>query len=109
MPSPLVLLLYTLAVARLTTIITTDEISRPGRKALLRRFNPTKKTHRLAVYLLGDAEDGTANGCPWCVSIWVGTLTAPIVWALQSSPYALVPLMALTASQVTGMIFRIGR
>lgn len=109
MPSALVLLLYTLAVARLTTIITTDEISRPARKALTRRFNPTKRLHRMAVYLLGDAEDGTANGCPWCLSIWVGALTAPIVWTFPSSPYTLVPLMALTASQVTGMIFRIGR
>jgi len=109
MPSVLVLLIYALAVARLTTIITTDEISRPVRQALVRRFDPTKRLHRWIVYLLGDAEDGTASGCPWCVSIWIGLLSAPLVWAAPTSPCLLVPLMGLAASQVTGMIFRIGR
>jgi hypothetical protein len=109
MPPALILLLYALAVARLTTIITTDEISRPARQALVRRFDPTKRLHRWIVYLLGDVEDGTANGCPWCVSVWTGLLSAPLVWAASSSPYLLVPLMGLAASQVTGMIFKIGR
>lgn len=109
MPSPLVLLIYTLAVARLTMVVTKDEISRPIRKGLVRRFCPEKQSHRLIVYLLGDAEDGTADGCPWCVSIWIGMLSAPLLWMAPTSPYLHVPLAGLAASQVTGMIFKIGR
>jgi hypothetical protein len=109
MPSALVLLLYALAVARLTTLITTDEISRPTRRHLVARFDPYKRLHRWIVYALGDAEDGTANGCPWCVSVWVAAATAPLIWVAHQSPYVLVPTLALAASQVTGMIFKIGR
>jgi len=109
MPLALTLVLYTLAVARLTTIITTDEISRPARQALVRRFDPFNRLHRWIVYLLGDADDQTANGCPWCVSIWVGLLSAPLIVTVPTSPYLLVPVIGLAASQVTGMISRIGR
>lgn len=109
MPSALVLIIYMLAVNRLTTIITTDEISRPARQALVRRFNPFNRAHRWLIYLLGDPEDTTANGCPWCVSIWVGLISAPLLWASHTSPYLLIPMTGLAASQVTGMTFRIGR
>jgi hypothetical protein len=109
MPSPLVLLVYVLAVCRLTTIITTDQISRPTRRALVRRFDPTKRPHRWVVYLLGDVEDETADGCPWCVSIWVGLLSSPLLWVAHQNPYMLISAIGLAASQVTGMIFKIGR
>lgn len=109
MPSALIVALYFLAVARLTTLITLDEISRPLRKSLVSRFAPRLRLHRMVAYALGGAEDDTADGCPWCVSVWVGSATAPIVWILADSPYVLVPLLALASSQATGMIFRIGR
>lgn len=109
MPQALTVVLYVLAVARITTLVTLDEISRPVRKALVRRFDPSRRLHRWVVYLLGDAEDETANGCPWCVSVWVGLLSAPAVWVASDSPYVLVPVLGLAASQATGMIFQVGR
>lgn len=109
MPTVLVLLLYTLSVARLTTLITTDEISRPVRQWLVRRFDPVKRIHRWIVYALGSPDDGTADGCPWCVSVWVGFASAPVLWYLQHNSAFLIAVIALAASQVTGMIFRIGR
>lgn len=109
MPTVLTMLLYALAVSRLTTLITTDEISRPARQNLVKHFNPTRRAHRWIVYAIGSAEDETANGCPWCVSIWVGALTAPILWVCGQTPYFMIPTIALAVSQVTGMTFRIGR
>lgn len=97
--------IYTLAVARVTTLITHDQITLPIRQWLIDRFDPYKRVHRLAVYLLGEP-DGEATGCPWCVSIWVAFLMLPtsILWQ-----YACMPLIALAASQVTGMTFKWGR
>lgn len=109
MPPVPVLILYAMAVARLTTIITTDEISRPIRRALVSRFDPTKRVHRWIVYAIGTAEDSTANGCPWCVSVWVSAATSPMLWCWQHSSVFLAAVIALAASQATGMIFRIGR
>jgi hypothetical protein len=108
MPSVPVILLYFLAVARVTTLITMDEITRPVREGLVKRFNAHLKVHRWIVYLLGGADDN-AEGCPWCMSIWVAALTAPLLWHHSGNPYFLVPMLAFSASQVTGMIFRIGR
>jgi hypothetical protein len=108
MPPVIVLVTYALAVARVTTLITHDEITRPVREALIHRFNPIRRAHRLAVYLLGEP-DGDTHGCPWCVSIWVGAVTAPIVWGWGSSPLVLIPMLGLAVSQVTGMIYVHGR
>jgi hypothetical protein len=108
MPPVIVLVTYALAVARVTTLITHDEITRPVREALIHRFNPIRRAHRLAVYLLGEP-DGDTHGCPWCVSIWVSAVTAPIVWGWGSSPLVLIPMLGLAVSQVTGMIYVHGR
>lgn len=47
----------------------------------------------LAVYLLS---------CPWCASIYVGAVAAPLWYGLGSSPWLLVPAAALAFSYVTG-------
>lgn len=108
MPSAVVLVLYALAVARTTTLITHDEITRPVREYLIARFDPYRRMHRMVVYLLG-APDGDATGCPWCVSIWVGATTAPIIYLWGTAPIVLVIVLALAASQTTGMIYAYGR
>lgn len=107
MPPVIVIVMYMLAVARGTTLITHDEITRPMRAAFVRRFDPRRLAHRWVMYLLGPDDDAT--GCPWCVSIWVGSVTAPIVWWWGGSPAVLVPVIALATSQVTGMIYIYGR
>lgn len=108
MPPVIVLIIYVLAVTRVTTLVTHDEITRPAREALIRWFDPLRRWQRLLVYLLGEP-DGNAAGCPWCMSIWVGALTAPVVWWFGQSPWVLVPVLALAASQITGMIYGVGR
>lgn len=108
MPSVVVLTLYALAVTRVTTLVTHDEITRPVREHLIARFDPYRRVHRWLVYLLG-APDGDDTGCPWCVSIWTGFLTAPIIYLWSNTPIVLVIMLALAASQVTGMIYAYGR
>lgn len=108
MPSAIVFGLYALAVARITTLITHDEITKPARSWLIRRFDPLRRAHRFVVYLLGVPDDDTA-GCPWCVSIWSGMAFAPLVWYWSDSPWVAVPVIGLAASQITGMIHTYGR
>lgn len=108
MPSYIVLTLYALAVTRITTLITHDEITKPFRSWLIARFDPSHRAHRLAVYLLGVPDDDT-TGCPWCVSIWSGMAFAPFAWFWPESPWVMIPMLGLAASQVTGMIYTYGR
>jgi len=108
MPSVVVLALYALAVTRVTTLVTHDEITRPVREHLIARFDPYRRVHRFLVYLLG-APDGDAIGCPWCVSVWIGGLTAPIIYLWGTTPIVLIIVLALAVSQVTGMIYAYGR
>jgi len=108
MPSGVVLVLYALAVTRVTTLVTHDEITRPAREYLVAQFDPYRRTHRVLVYLLG-APDGDGIGCPWCVSIWIGFTTAPIIYLWGTTPIILVSVLALAVSQVTGMIYTYGR
>lgn len=108
MPSVVVLALYAMAVTRTTTLITHDEITRPAREYLIARFDPYRRVHRMLVYLLGAPDDDT-TGCPWCVSIWIGTLTAPIIYWWGATPIVMVIMLALAASQATGMIYKYGR
>lgn len=108
MPSVVVLVLYALAVTRVTTLITHDEITRPMREHLIARFDPYRRIHRMLVYLLG-TPDGDATGCPWCVSIWIGSGTAPIIYWWGTTPIVMVIVLALASSQVAGMIYAYGR
>lgn len=107
-PSAVVLALYALAVTRITTLVTHDEITRPVREHLIARFDPYCLVHRMLVYLLGEP-DGAATGCPWCVSVWIGLLTAPIIYLWGTNSIVLVIVLALAVSQVTGMIYAYGR
>lgn len=108
MPSAVALVAYALAVARITTLITHDEISQPARSWLIRHFDQTSRTHRTIAYLLGSPDDDT-TGCPWCMSIWVAAGTAPLLWAYPDRPWVVVPTITLAASQITGMIHTHGR
>lgn len=95
------LIVYALAVMRVTGLIYADSITEGARDALL-------------VWL--DDRPGTLGAfiaelikCPWCVSIWVGGVAAPLVWFWGDHPVMLVPAIALAFSQVTGMTHNLGR
>ncbi len=94
-----VVLVYVLAVARVTGLIALDEITSPAREWLENHL-PANRLGVALEYLIT---------CPWCVSIWVGAATAPLLWWWGDHPALLIPALALAASQTTGMIAPIGR
>lgn len=94
------LLVYLLAVTRLTGLIVEDEITDTPRQAILRHLSETKPTHVALAYLIT---------CHWCVSLWVATVTALTVWAVGTPDWITVCGLALAGSQVAGMLATTGR
>lgn len=95
----LVMLWAALAVARMTRLVTQDEITRPLRGMVLRRLNDENPVHLKLAYLLE---------CPWCVSIWVGAAVFSAVAMWPGSVVLWIALSTFAASQITGTIGDIG-
>jgi hypothetical protein len=95
------LLVYALAVARVTGLITTDTITESARNALIGWLDDRPRT--LGAFV------ATLITCPWCASVWVAAVAAPLAWLWGYEPVLLVPALALAFSQVTGMISNLGR
>lgn len=87
----LVLILYALAVLRVTRLVNLDEITDPIRIAAAHAFGPESKI----VYFLQ---------CPWCVSMWLGLGTAWIVPVLTPLPLWLWPFLGLAVSYLAGIL-----
>lgn len=100
-PAWLQLLIYALAVARVTGLIVSDSITEPARDALVGWLDDRPKT--LGSFVAALIE------CPWCAGMWVSLVAAPLVWFLGDSPVMLIPAIALAFSQVTGMTAPLGR
>jgi Protein of unknown function (DUF1360) len=83
-----------MAAARVVRLITTDQITAPARDALMRRL-PDTPTGHLAGYLIT---------CPWCVSIWVGAVAAPVALLAGANLWLLIPALALAISYATGVV-----
>ena len=94
-----VMLWAALAVARMTRLVTQDEITRPLRGMVLRRLNDENPVHLKLAYLLE---------CPWCVSIWVGAGVFSAVATWPGSVVLWIALSTFAASQITGTIGDIG-
>lgn len=97
----LTLLIYTLAVARVTGLIVADDLIENQRDAFIGWLDDRPKT--LGAFVAALIQ------CQWCVSVWVGGIVAPLVWFFGDSPVMLIPAVALFFSQVTGMISNLGR
>jgi hypothetical protein len=95
-PVWLALLIYALAVARVTGLVVADSITEPLRDRLSERVGHES---RWAVLVT----------CPWCAGMWVALVAAPLVWLVGDSPVMLVMGLALAFSQVTGMTNQLGR
>lgn len=90
LPTWLLVLLVFLAVARLTRLVVEDAIlDRP------RAWLQSRKPDGPLAYLLG---------CPWCVSIWLGAGVAAATYNWPDRWWVVWPLLALAASQATGML-----
>lgn len=100
-PVWLQLLIYALAVARVTGLIVADSITEPARDALLGWLDDRPKT--LGSFVAAVIE------CPWCAGMWVSLVAAPLVWFWGDSPVMLIPALALAFSQVTGATANLGR
>lgn len=101
MPDLSIIALVALATARITTLLTHDEIAAPLRSWIAKRFDTgdENRTHPLAYMAF----------CPWCVSVWVAVVLAALVYFAYGNELVYIGLLALAASQVTGMIAGIGR
>ena len=128
MPIAITLLVFALAVARVTRFITADRLTEAPRHRLVlalwaraiddevaaKRF-PNAPNHRrrwIAEERLGaNAEPPLLPyliTCPWCVSIYVAAPAALIWWAWGETPYAFIPALWLAFSQFTGLLAKIG-
>lgn len=85
------LVLYVLAVMRLTRLVTADTVLDPLRLRLARRYGPES---RVLEFL----------GCPWCVGFWLSLAAAPVVIAAVGWSWWLVVPLGLACSQVVGML-----
>jgi hypothetical protein len=100
-PVWLQLLIYALAVARVTGLIVADAITEPARDALIGWLDDRPAT-------LGSFVAALIQ-CPWCAGMWVSLVAAPLVWFWGDSPVMLIPALALAFSQVTGATANLGR
>lgn len=100
-PAWLQLVIYALAVARVTGLIVADSITEPARDALISWLDDRPRT-------LGSWV-ATLITCPWCAGFWVSAVAAPLVWAFHGSPVMLIPALALAFSQITGSTANLGR
>lgn len=123
---PVMIALYALAVARVTRLITSDKITENPRLAfvhwryskahpwvndinrdMLSPFNQDRQRRenlRLAMEQNPPPMLAYMAMCPWCVSIYAGAIAAPLVWFWGSSPWLVVPAMALAFSYLVGFL-----
>ena len=106
MPPLIFTMTYLLAVARIVRFITADQLFARPRNAVIdygyrARYGcaPGPATEHRTVPLLS-----YLITCPWCVSIYLCALAAPIVWLAWSSPWLYIPAMALAGSYVVGYL-----
>lgn len=93
-----VFVLVTLAVGRVTRVVTKDKIAEPVRNFILER----------------DGKDGWFTYlifCPMCVGVWVSAAAVPFVWFMVEAPDVLdfsswlgVPVAVLAVSYVASLM-----
>jgi hypothetical protein len=123
---PAMILVYALAVARATRLITSDKITEKPRlafvhwryrkahpwidninKDLLSPFSQEQEWRKnLSMAMSANPPPLLAYMamCPWCVSIYAGAIAAPIVWFWGTSPWLAVPALALAFSYLAGFL-----
>ena len=93
-----VLLLTTLAAARVTRVIVVDKIGQPVRSAVVRWRGESSAL----AYLFH---------CPWCMGLWVSTAAVAAVWwpaALADrfgvTTWIMLPVTALAVAHLVGLV-----
>lgn len=91
MPGLLPFLLVLLATARLTKIVVSDKIGMPFRNWVVSK----------------SGEQGWFTflvHCPWCAGFWIAAGVAPLWWFFGTTPYFIIPCLALALSYATGLL-----
>jgi len=101
MTDPVLLVIYALAVARLTGLVVSDSITEGARDTLIGWLDDRPRT--LGSFVTGVIE------CPWCAGMWISLAASPLVWFWGGTPVMLIVAIALAFSQVVGMISNLGR
>lgn len=101
MVDPVILVVYALATARVTGLITLDAITEDLRDNLIGWLDDRPKTFGSFLAALVQ--------CPWCAGVWVSAVAAPLVWFWGDRPVLLIPALAMAFGQVAGMISNLGR
>lgn len=101
MIDPVILVVYTLAAARITGLITADTITERIRDGIVQRLDSRPAT--LGTYVAELIQ------CPWCSGVWVSAAVAPLAWWWGEHPALLVPAIALAMAQLVGMTSDLGR
>lgn len=96
MSQTVMLVVFALAVARGTRLVTTDNITENIRSKIIGGLDDRERTlgERIATLIV----------CDWCVSIYLGLAAAPLVIWHYANPWAAWPALALALSQVAGML-----
>lgn len=134
MPAAVIVFVYALAVARVTRLITADRLTEAPRQWLAVRLwapkiYPSEAMARwphasgtpaeiregqraLATIRLADGAEPPLSvyllTCPWCASIYVAAVAAPVAYWWSGEPWFLVPALALAFSYVSGLLAKIG-
>lgn len=110
MISGVLLVVYALAVARVTRLVTADKITDVPRERLKARlWRRAVKDPTLLRLMLADPQAEQPKlvyllTCPWCVSVYVAAVAAPLAYWWGDHPALLVPALALAFSHVTGLL-----
>lgn len=126
MPNAVLLLVYLLAVARVVRLVTSDKLTEQPRARIVfwfwvRRWMPaarheqpgeTPGEHRRLAAAYARQFRASAEPplgaylmtCPWCVSIYVGVVAAPMIYFWGSTPWLTVPALALALSYGVGFL-----
>lgn len=88
-------LLFALSVYRVARLIAQEELFRPLRERVARKFGPESRWTYLAE-------------CPLCLSIWLGAATIPFVMIWPDNRVVVAVLFVLAASALTVLLINKG-
>ncbi len=105
MPNAISIVVFALAVARVTRFITSDKLSEGPRAKLVdwawRRWRPAVPLTARPV--ADEPKPAYLLTCAWCASIYVAAAAAPLAWFWGDEPTLFIPALACAFSYVTGL------
>jgi len=100
-PVTVLLVIYALAVARVTGLVVQDSITEPAREWLIGWLDDRPATAGSFLAALIQ--------CPWCTSIWICAAAVPLLLAWGDTPVMIGLGLVGAFSQIAGMIHNLGR